>query len=499
LLFLTFLLAWIPLAIGADWPQWRGPDRNGVAPESPPLADEWPGPGPKLLWQIERLMHGGDETGHSSPVVAGGRVYLYGNWMDAKTPEGANDAVTCLNASTGALLWRSVFPADGQGEVRAHGSTPCVVNGRLYVAGRRRVYCLDAANGKLLWKQPIDLPVKSSGISCSFAVVDGIAILICQGFYGFDALTGQVRWRRTEAPGPWNSNGGWPSCPSAVVWRHEGKNYVVCSCKSVELLDPATGQAIWKIPWVEGGWSSWNGNSTPSIIGDRMVINQKAGGLEGYALSLEAPRKLWHIPDHDVATSPLIYQGNVYTIGGGDYAKTTSMKCADLFDGTVAWERNTKPQGASSPLAADGKIFGFLQFGRLLCMWKADPLHYTLLATTPVKADGYSSPAFANGCLYLRLLDGAACYDVTRTANPPASELADAARRRKLENQAKAFKYYRELADQGDALGEWRLGEMYRDGEGVARDLQKSREWLVKAANQGEKDAATDLSELPVQ
>jgi outer membrane protein assembly factor BamB len=151
-----------------------------------------------------------------------------------------------------------------------------------------------------------------------------------------------------------------------------------------------------------------------------MVLNQKAGGLEGYILSLERPTKLWHIPDHDVATSPLIYQGNVYIIGGGDYGKTSGIRCADLLSGKVSWAQRVLPQGCSSPIAADGKIFGYVQFGKLLCMWKADPDQYTPLATAPVKADGYSSLAFSDGHLFVRLPDGLACYDLTKAGNPGA-------------------------------------------------------------------------------
>lgn len=247
--------------------------------------------------------------------------------------------------------------------------------------------------------------------------MDGVAILICRGFYGFDALTGKIVWQRTEEPGNWDKDGAWGAYPSAMIWRHEGKNYVVCCCKSVELMDPLTGQALWKIPWVEGRWSSWVGNSSPAIVGDQMVIMQKGGGLEAYALSLDAPRKLWHVADPDVATSPLIYQGNVYTLGGGDYGKSTSMKCVDLPSGKINWDQPAEPQGCSSPLAADGKIFGFLKFGRAMCMWRAAPDQYTLLATAPIRSEGYSSMAFASGNLYVRLPDGIACYDLTSKGN----------------------------------------------------------------------------------
>jgi outer membrane protein assembly factor BamB len=404
--------------------------------------------------------------------------------MDAKSEGGADDAVACLNASTGVVVWKSVFPAAGPAGVRSQSSTPCVRDGRLYVAGQKRVYCLDATTGKLIWQQAIDAP--GDGVSCSLAVVDGIAIMISKGFYGFDALTGQVRWRRAEKSGNWNKDGAWGAYTSPVCWRHDGKNYVICSCKSVELMDPSTGQAVWKIPWVEGGWSSWNGNSSPAIVGDLMVINQKAGGLEGYSLSLESPTKLWHIPDHDVATSPLIYEGNVYTIGGGDYGKTTSIRCANLQQGTVAWEQALKPQGCSSPLAADGKIFGFAQFGKVLGMWKADPKSYVLLASAPVNADGYSSLAFVDGRLYLRMQDGISCYDLPHRSLPVSPE-------KRAELAALALASEEKAAARGDMVDEYRMGQRYRDGDGVTKDPVKSREWFAKAAAQGYKQAQTQL------
>lgn len=415
------LLGWSSWAAAEDWPQWRGPERNGVAAQSPPLAEAWPNGGPRRVWQVEALMDDGKETGHSSPAVASGRVYLYGNWVDARAGGGAYDEVACLNAGSGAVLWQAVYPADqGGAGVRAQGSTPCVVDGRVYVAGRNRAYCLDANHGQLLWQQPIDGPY--DGISCSCAVVDGIALFICKGFHGFDARTGKIRWERPEASGHWNKEGQWGAYTSPVLWRHAGRDYAVCCCRDAELIDPATGQAIWKTTWARAAWSSWDGNSSPSIVADQMVLMQCGGGMEAFPLSLQAPEKRWHIPDHDCGTSALVYQGFVYTLGGGDYGKSTSMRCVELDTGRIAWEQPMiLPQGCSSPIAADGKIFGFANFGKLLCMWKANPERYTPLASTKLKADGYSSLAFVDGFLFVRLPDGVACYDVTAAGNPRRS------------------------------------------------------------------------------
>jgi outer membrane protein assembly factor BamB len=439
------LFGWSRVAAAADWPQWRGPDRNGVASESPPLAEAWPNGGPRLLWRTESLMNGGKTTGPSSPVVVDGRVYLYGNWLAADAAGGAFDAVACLNAVSGTVLWHSEFPvADRHAEVRAQGSTPCISN-----------------------------------------------------VYGFDALTGQLRWHRVEAPGPWNDKGGWGACPSPVPWRHAGTNYVVCCCRSAELIDPATGQPIWKMPWVMGSWSSWDGNSSPTIVGDDMVVMQRGGGMEAFPLSLDIPAKRWHIPDHDCGTSALIYQGYVYTIGGGDYGKPSSIRCADLHTGKVTWAERTLPQGCSSPIAADGKIFGYVQFGKLLCMWKADPNHYTPLATAGVKADGYSSLAFADGHLFVRMPDGLACYDVTRASNPGAFVVsALTAKPDKGETAMRVVKFWQEKADKGDSFGQFRLGQHYLTGDGVEKDIAKARDLFQKAAAQGNKEAEAALQKL---
>src|ERR1017187_5124945 len=159
-LFLICLFGCSGLARAADWPQWRGPDRNGVVAESPPLADAWPSGGPRLLWRTESLMNGGKATGHSSPAVAGGRVYLHGNWSGAASAGGAFDAVACVNAVSGQLVWSAKFPAEGEDDPpgRAHSSTPCVINGRLYLACRNQVYCLDTRDGQPIWQQPIETP-----------------------------------------------------------------------------------------------------------------------------------------------------------------------------------------------------------------------------------------------------------------------------------------------------------------------------------------------------
>ena len=413
----------LPAASAADWPQWRGPNRDGVAPESPPLADAWPVGIPRFVWRTERLLNQGHESGHSSPVVAYGRVFLYVNRMDKTAPGGAQDGLVCLNAGTGTKLWSVEYPADSQNEVRSQGGTPCVVAGRVYVTGRKRVYCFAADSGRLLWQSPI--PSQRDGISSSFAVVAGVAVVNACGFIGFDAQTGAVRWQHSEGP----MNGGlgkvWGDYPSPVPWPHGGKTYILCCRLKVTCLDPATGDALWEMPWENGG--SWWGNSSPAVTGDTMVI-QRHDGLECYILSEQGPREIWHIPHHEVASTPVLYQGHVYTLGGGDYGRRATVCCATLENGDVTWERDLDEAGCSTPIVADGKLFGYVDSGRKLAMWRTSPEDYAMLSLARVNADGYSSPAFSDGKLFVRLEDGVACYDLNRGANLPPTAVMEGER-----------------------------------------------------------------------
>jgi outer membrane protein assembly factor BamB len=193
----------------------------------------------------------------------------------------------------------------------------------------------------------------------------------------------------------------------------------------VTCLDPATGDALWEMPWENGG--SWWGNSSPAVTGDTMVI-QRHDGLECYILSEQGPREIWHIPHHEVASTPVLYQGHVYTLGGGDYGRRATVCCATLENGDVTWERDLDEAGCSTPIVADGKLFGYVDSGRKLAMWRTSPEDYAMLSLARVNADGYSSPAFSDGKLFVRLEDGVACYDLNRGANLPPTAVMEGER-----------------------------------------------------------------------
>lgn len=124
-LFLTGFLVSIAPGMGADWPQWRGPDRNGVAPDSPPLVDSWPSGWPRIVWQDLDLAAGG----YSSPVVANGRVYVYIHQNQKQ-----KDTVICLDERLGVRRWQMDFPVARVEGDEASG-TPCIFDGFCLVQG----------------------------------------------------------------------------------------------------------------------------------------------------------------------------------------------------------------------------------------------------------------------------------------------------------------------------------------------------------------------------
>src|SRR5947209_395435 len=157
-----------PLVPAADWPQWRGPNRDGVV-HGVKVPDQWPRT-LKEEWAAEV------GEGFSSPVVAGDRVLVF-------TRQKNDEVVRCFEVATGKEVWRSepyeapYKPGPGNPGDYKPRSTPTVAGGRVFTLGVGGVLsCFDAKTGKLLWrKDPKQYPVY--GASTSPLVVDGLCVV----------------------------------------------------------------------------------------------------------------------------------------------------------------------------------------------------------------------------------------------------------------------------------------------------------------------------------
>jgi len=371
-------------ASAKDWPQWRGPDRNGIVPPGgPAIADKWPQGGPAKLWQSERVESGDPPAagaGLGSPVVAGGRVYLYAN--------SGQDVFYCFDAATGKTLWKKTFAAP---KVGASG-TICVDGDRLYqVGGGGTAYCLNAKTGDEIWKTP-----GLGGYKCSsFLVAEGKAVVLGEVLTALNADTGQVVWKQEQI------KSGNEGANSPALWKSGGKAYVIQNSleRGVFCVDLTDGRVVWK---ADGG-----SNSTACIEGDRMVlgVNDK---IIAYRLSASGAEKLWTAQrGGDRASSPILYKDHVYTVAGG------RAQCVELRTGKVLWDGSPGGGEISSPIFVNDKLVALWDNGNSLVLIRATPERYELLGKVGgIPGAQCTSPAVTDGKLYVRLRDAVACYDL---------------------------------------------------------------------------------------
>lgn len=246
-----------PAAIGADWPQWRGPNRDGSVNAPPPA--EWP-VALKKRWEITV------GAGHASPVVSGNRVVVIAR-------EGDQEIVRALDVATGKEIWRASYsaPYTVNPAAQSHGpgpkSTPAIAGGRVFTFGIGGILsAFDLASGKLLWRVPAPKVLPPYGTATS-PLIDGTSVIVHVGGDGdgaltsFDAATGKVRWE-------WKGDG--PGSGSPIIATIGGVRQVIAQTqKRLVGLDAATGSLLWQLPFE----TDFDQNAFTPIIFEGMVIN----------------------------------------------------------------------------------------------------------------------------------------------------------------------------------------------------------------------------------
>ena len=253
-------------ASAADWNQWRGPQRDGIAAD-------FKAPATWTAQSLARKWHVTVGEGHSSPVVAGDRVYIFSREDD-------NEVLRCLAAADGASVWREAYPApyDMNPAARGHGkgpkATPVVAGGRVFTLGiAGQVSAYDAGTGAVLWRKNFASDYQSTAPSFGAAqspLVDGDNLIVHVGgeeggaLTACDVATGRVNWK-------WNGDG--PAYASPVIATFGGvRQLITQSQKHCLAVSPTDGKLLWKIPFS----TSYDQNSvTPVIAGDLVIF----GGL----------------------------------------------------------------------------------------------------------------------------------------------------------------------------------------------------------------------------
>jgi len=458
----------------SGWPQWRGPQRDGSAPASPPLISELPAAGLSPTWKTEKLPGGG----WGSPIVADGKAYLFIHYKNPKSPDAMpkrkfpylpdgkrggmtpaqyeeyeknrraediefgklfdyREAVFCFDAADGKTLWKNEKPSMFSRFVQS--GTLTFADGKLYIlGGGRHVRCVNAADGKDVWDVAVPGEHLDEFYASSVAIVDGAAIVFAGRLFGLDAQTGKLLWEGDEKKHRGDHS-------SAVAWKSGGRELAVANVASGETIcfEPRTGKEVWRI-------RSDANSSTPVVRGDLLITygSSRRSGLRSYRMTPDGAAEEWTYQRiSDKGSSPVVVGDYVYVQG------EKRIACVELATGQEAWSTTldlASPQ-YTSLIAADGKVI--YAYDGLLC-FAADPKEYHPLFETKFDKQGLmatdaelrkqlkldeiekkpngleestrvyqrevgsqgpvacTSPAIVDGRLILRLRESLACYDL---------------------------------------------------------------------------------------
>jgi len=315
---------------GQEWPQWRGAERDGTV-----TGVDLPAAWPERLTRKWKITVG---VGHSSPVIADGKLYQFSRLND-------RESIAAIDLASGKVLWRESYAAPYRmnSSARSHGmgpkSTPVVRDGKICTLGISGILsCFDAATGKRLWQKEFSQRFRDTsplyGTAMSPIIHDGMLIAHVGGGSGgaltaFDPATGDEEWS-------WTGDG--PGYASPIVVQIGGVEQLVTQTESkIAGFDPGSGELLWEIPFK----TPWVQNVPTPAIHDGVLI---LSGLSNPTMALRVKNsgggwtteKLWESEESSM------YMNSPVLSGGLAFGFTNRNKgqffCLDASDGALRWK-----------------------------------------------------------------------------------------------------------------------------------------------------------------
>jgi len=328
-----------------DWPQWRGPNRDGVA-----VGFAEPKAWPEKLTLKWKVTVG---EGHSSPVVADGRIYVH-------TRPGDREVVTALRPENGQTIWQEGYaaPYTMNPAATSHGkgvkSTPVVQDGRIFTFGIGGVLsCFDAKTGKPQWRKEFGSP--DFGVATSPVVDRGLVIVHVGGnnegaLTAFDVATGAEKWS-------WKGDG--PAYASPIVVELAGTRQVVTQSRNnIVGVSAANGDLLWQIPFK----TVYTQNIvTPVLYRDTLIFTGIANPVIGVKVlkhgAAWTTETIWQNKDFSMyMSSPVLGGASGDLLFGFSERKHGQFFCLKAGDGTTLWTSDGR-QADNAAIVAAGSVW----------------------------------------------------------------------------------------------------------------------------------------------
>jgi outer membrane protein assembly factor BamB len=381
----------------ADWPQFRGPHRDGISEEAH-LIKSWPAAGPRVLWRVPV------GEGYSHLAVTGGKIYTL---FDS----GADEVLASFEAKTGKRLWTLRIDAKfANDQGNGPRSTPTVDGGTVYaLSAQGHLVAAEAATGKKLWEHDLarEYGARSPtwGIATS-PLVEGDLLLVAAGGSGnrsamaFHKRDGKVAWSSLDDP---------PGYAAPIAFTSGGVRQVLFfTARGLAAVAPADGRLLWRVPWE----TSYDVNAaTPIFIAPDKVFVSSGYDTGGGLFRLRTANG--RIEAEPVWKSRGIKNQFSSSLLSGDYLygfDNGTFKCVDVRTGEEKWKQ--RGLGHGSLIRADGRLWVLSESGRLTIV-DATPESYAERASfQALTGRCWTAPSLVDGVLYLRNQDNMMAIDI---------------------------------------------------------------------------------------